>query len=169
LTDLFYIPTPYSGRLAIAPRPRGGDWLENEMRDWSQAGIDTVVSLLTPDEASEFELAEEAVASSAQGMKFVSYPIPDRGVPPSRQGFRGLIQDIAQELSTGHAVAIHCRQGIGRAALVALSALVTGGLDPEEATARVSAVRGRPVPETPAQKGWFEEFAAESRPSTHAV
>jgi protein-tyrosine phosphatase len=169
LTELFRIPTPFSGQLAIAPRPRGGDWLEDEMRNWREAGIDTVVSLLTPDEASEFELTEEAAVSSAQGVKFVNYPVPDRGLPASRQTFRRLVHDIAQELSAGHGVAIHCRQGIGRAALVALGVLVAGGFDPEVAIERVSAVRGRSVPETQAQKSWFEEFALESTASTQSI
>jgi hypothetical protein len=26
--ELFWIPTPSPGRLAMAPRPRGGDWLD---------------------------------------------------------------------------------------------------------------------------------------------
>ena len=31
--DLFTIPTPYPGRLAVAPRPRGGDWLDEFARE----------------------------------------------------------------------------------------------------------------------------------------
>src|SRR4051794_18897663 len=30
-SELFWIPVPFPGRLAIAPRPRGGDWLGDEI------------------------------------------------------------------------------------------------------------------------------------------
>ena len=33
-TELYWIPGPWLGRLAIMPRPRGGDWLEDEIRSW---------------------------------------------------------------------------------------------------------------------------------------
>ena len=44
--DLYWIVGPWRGRLAIAARPRGGDWLDDELSGWRQAGIDVVVSLL---------------------------------------------------------------------------------------------------------------------------
>jgi len=40
----------WPGRLGIAARPRGGDWLIDELRSWRKAGVHVVVSLLTPDE-----------------------------------------------------------------------------------------------------------------------
>src|SRR5262245_18856444 len=151
-TELFSIPTSYPGRLAVAPRPRGGDWLDNEMAGWRAAGVGLVVSMLTPGEATEFELEDEAAAAAAAGMRFVGFPIPDRDVPGSREQFRALVSEIAEELAAGHGVVIHCRQGIGRAGLVAAGVLIASGVGPEEAVSRVSAARGRPVPETPAQR-----------------
>ena len=46
----YWIDTRADGRIAILPRPRGGDWLDDEVRDWSRAGLNIVVSLLTSDE-----------------------------------------------------------------------------------------------------------------------
>ena len=43
-------------RLAIAPRPRGGDWLEDDVRLLQRAGVDVIVSALTPVEAEELGL-----------------------------------------------------------------------------------------------------------------
>jgi protein-tyrosine phosphatase len=160
-TDLFPIPTPYPGRLAVAPRPRGGDWLDDEMAGWRAAGAELVVSLLTTGEMAEFNLEGEAAAATASGMRFAGFPIPDRGVPGSRDRFREVVSEVARELAAGHGVVVHCRQGIGRAALVAVGVLVAAGLDPGEAVSRVSAARGRPVPETPAQRRWLDEFAGE--------
>jgi protein-tyrosine phosphatase len=163
LTELYWIPTPFSGRLAMAPRPRGGDWLVGELRGWRGAGIDVVLTLLTRDEAAEFDLEGEAEAAATHGVRFRSFPVPDRDVPASRTAFRDLVSEVVGELSAGHGVAVHCRQGIGRAGLVAAGVLIAAGIDPAEAVARVSTARGRTVPETPAQLRWLDEFAAEVR------
>lgn len=160
-TDVFWVPTPLPGRLAVAPRPRGSDWLDEEMAHWQDAGVGTVVSLLTPDEAEEFGLKSEGQAAIARGMRFVQHPIPDRGLPASRAEFRQLVDGIAGELAAGRGVVIHCRQGIGRAGLTAAAVLMATGLDPAAAVERVSVTRGRPVPETPAQRHWLDEFANE--------
>lgn len=160
-TELFWVPTPFPGRLAVAPRPRGGDWLDDEMAAWHAAGIETVVSLLTPDEVGEFDLEGEADAGAAHGVRFLSLPVPDREIPATRVAFERLVSEIAGELADGRGVAVHCRQGIGRAGLTAAAVLITAGLDPAAAVERVSAARGRPVPETPAQRRWLDEFARE--------
>ena len=44
-------------------RPRGGDWLADEMRALSEAGADILVSALTTDEANELDLARERTAA----------------------------------------------------------------------------------------------------------
>src|SRR5688500_18362670 len=113
-TELFWVPTASPGRLAMAPRPRGGDWLEDEMAAWRRDGIDVVVSLLTPDEVAEFELQGEAEAARDAGIRFRSFPVPDRDVPASQSRFRELVTELAGELGVGRRVAVHCRQGIGR-------------------------------------------------------
>jgi protein-tyrosine phosphatase len=161
LTELFWVPTPFPGRLAVAPRPRGGDWLADEMGGWRAAGVETVVSLLEPDEAAELDLGREAEAAQIHNLRFRALPIPDRGLPPSPAAFGGLVAEVTGELAAGRRVAVHCRQGVGRAGLVAAGVLVAAGLDPAAAAARVGAARGRPVPETEAQRRWLDEFAAE--------
>ena len=83
--DLFWIPGPWRGNLAVVPRPRGGDWLEDEARAWQQAGIGVIVSLLEPDEAAGLDLAKEPDAAKSNNIRFISFPIPDRGVPASQE------------------------------------------------------------------------------------
>jgi protein-tyrosine phosphatase len=129
--DLFWIPGPWHGRLAIAARPRGGDWLEDEATGWRRAGIDVVVSLLEDREAAQLDLLEERRAAEKNDMQFISFPIPDRGVPASTPQAVSLIASIAGALEQGKNVAVHCRQGIGRSGLIAAGVLVNSGVNPE--------------------------------------
>jgi len=158
-TDVFWVPSNTPGRLAISPRPRGGDWLADELTAWRRAGIEVIVSLLTPSEVAELELAVEPDLSATHGMTFVSFPIPDYGVPDSSEALAELAGRIAGNLVDGKSVLIHCRQGIGRAGLMAASVLRTLGLDAATAVRTVTAARGRPVPETPEQLRWVQTFA----------
>lgn len=141
------------------PRPRGGDWLEDEVRAWKQAGVDGVVSLLTNDEIAHFDLAQEAELTTANGLTFWSKPVVDRGIPRSKEDIAELASALATFLERGQNIAIHCRQGVGRSALIAVAVLVTMGMDVEEAIERVAAARGCPVPETPEQRQWLLDFA----------
>lgn len=79
-TEFHWITGPWPGKLALAARPRGGDWLKDEIADWHHSGVDTVLSLLSPDEEQTLELEDEGDTVSAQDMDFISLPIPG---PPS--------------------------------------------------------------------------------------
>lgn len=73
--EIHWIPGPWPGRLGILLRPRGGDWLSDEVRMWREA--------------------------------------------------TGLAARLDRALTEGQNVAVHCRQGVGRSALIA--ALVLAG------------------------------------------
>ena len=155
LTPLYFVAGTWPGRLALAPRPRGGDWLEDEVRSWQRAGVSVIASLLTHEELDELSLTNEEQQCRALGIQFVSFPIVDRAVPVSPAAFAKLLIDLATFLKAGKSVAIHCRQGLGRAALVAACTLAHLGVDPEAAIRQVAAARGCPVPETPEQRAWI--------------
>lgn len=154
--DPFWIPGPWRGRLSMVARPRGGDWLDDEARAWRGAGIDVVVSLLESDEAIQLGLTEERQAAERQALSFVSFPIPDRGVPASSEAAIEVIGRILTGLRAGNNVAVHCRQGIGRSGLIAAAVLVSSGLQPEQAMEIVSSARGIPIPETLVQRRWIQ-------------
>ena len=157
--DLFWIPGPWRGRLAIAARPRGGDWLGDESSGLRRAGVDVIVSLLEEDEAAQLDLAGEAKAVEANGLRFISFPIPDRGIPASTPAAVSLMASIAGALEEGKNVAVHCCQGIGRSGLIAAGVLMTSGLSPEQAIQLVTAARGVEVPETSAQRLWAQQLS----------
>jgi protein-tyrosine phosphatase len=146
------------------PRPRGGDWLEDEIQAWLRSGVNVVVSLLTSDEIADLGLADEGKLCRANGIQFFSFPITDRGVPSSREAFSELVAKLAGQLAVGNNIAVHCRQGIGRSALVAICLLVLSGIDPEAANQQVGAARGCPVPETAEQRRWVADFARSLMP-----
>jgi protein-tyrosine phosphatase len=156
--DLFWIPGPWRGHLAITARPRGGDWLDDVASAWRQAGIDVVLSMLEEDEAVQLGLGDERQAVEKQGIGFISFPIPDRGIPASKDVAISAIEDIATQLDAGKNVAMHCRQSIGRAGLIASALLVNSGINAAEAMQIVSFSRGVAVPETREQREWLEQL-----------
>jgi protein-tyrosine phosphatase len=121
--------------------------------------------LLEPDEEVELGLAHESAETASQGLRFIPLPVPDRGVPLDQATVSAVVTEVVQELAGGGRVAVHCRQGIGRSALLAITVLKTLGLTIDEATRRVAAARGHPVPETPEQMGWVARY----NPSVPAV
>ncbi len=151
---IYWTKAPVTGRLGVAARPRGGDWLADEIRNWKAEGVDLVLSLLTPDEMRELALGAEEPVCRENGIAFRSFPIPDRGIPLLPAAAHDLVVELARVLATGKRIVIHCRQGIGRSGLVAAAILIELGSSPEAAIADVAAVRGRPVPDTPEQLAW---------------
>jgi protein-tyrosine phosphatase len=145
-----------TSQLAIVPRPRGGDWLDDEMLALQQAGIDVVVSMLQDDEARELGLDREAIAAQEHGLQFINFPVPDRGVPVDRSSFMKFLEDLEGLLARGRRVGVHCRACIGRASITSASLLIRSGVPPENAWRQISAVRGCSVPDTVEQHDWVD-------------
>jgi protein-tyrosine phosphatase len=159
LPELYSIELPKNARLSIMPRPRGGDWLRDEIAALRIAGVDGLVSLLTEAETREFELDAEEASCGEAGIAFYSLPIPDLGTPHSHQEVLGLVKRLRPNLDEGKHVAIRCRQGLGRAPLIAACVLSTIGHTADEAFELLSKARGWPVPETDEQRAWVKGFA----------
>ena len=160
-SDLFWIPGPWRGKLAVITRPRGGDWLEEEVSAWRRAGLNVVVSLLENDEAAQLELRNEGDVAKSKSVQFISFPIPDRGVPTSQRAALSLLGEIAAKLEEGKNVAIHCRQSVGRSGLVAAGLLVMSGVAVDRAIDAVSTARGQTIPETPMQLEWIKQLSSQ--------
>lgn len=159
LTFFYWIEGPWAGRLAITARPRGGDWLAEEIQGWRRAAVNTVVSALTVEEVADFQLEGEAELCRAAGIDFVSFPVPDRGVPASAADFARLLPGLGGQLAAGKTVAAHCRAGIGRSTILAAGLLLQAGVEAAAAFERIRQARGGPVPDTPEQRQWVEAFA----------
>lgn len=166
---LYWIKGPWPGKLAISARPRGGDWLEDEISGWRTAGVDAVLSLLTPRENRDLQLDAESSLAQARSLRFLSLPVEDRGVPPSWDDAASIVEKVREMLRQGRNVAVHCRQGIGRSGMIAAAVLVRHGTSPDDALKLISDVRGVPVPETPEQLEWVKKFSEREAPTTRPL
>jgi protein-tyrosine phosphatase len=142
--------------LAIIIRPYGDVPLDEHMRAFRAAGIDVVVSMLQPGEASNLGLEDEAASANRAGLLFENFPIPDADVPPNLQRFIDFLEYLEDHIAAGKKIAIHCRASIGRAPLTAASLLIRSGMTSTEAWSQISTVRECPVPDTTHQRAWVD-------------
>ena len=155
--QIYKVLTSGSGFLAVMARPRSGEWLRDELHGLVQIGVDTIASLLEPQEETELELSSEASIAQELGLRFLRFPIADRGVPSAAAEFHRFVAGLADEVRGGRGVAVHCRAGIGRSGITAASVLVSLGHEPRDVFGMVSKARGISVPDTEAQIEWFRK------------
>jgi len=160
MTNLYWIGGPWPGKLAISSRPRGGDWLDDELRHLRDAGVTAVLSLLTGEEEQELDLTAERELAERAGLVYLSVPIPDRQVPESPSEVAAVLDRVDAILYSANGALIHCRQGIGRAGMLAACLLVMKGQTPEAAVRTVERARGVAIPETREQRRWIDLFAS---------
>ena len=158
MSRLHWIEISGRGRIAISARPRADDWLETEVGEWKASGLNLVVSLLEREEVVELGLQREAELCRASGIEFLSFPIPDRGVPENGPGVLQIASSIAGGIADGRSIAIHCRAGIGRSSMIAACALICSGIEASDALARIKNARGLTVPDTDEQRDWIMAF-----------
>jgi protein-tyrosine phosphatase len=158
---IYWIPHDTPPRLAIVARPRGNEWLENDLAKLKRDGIEVLLSLLEPDEARDLGLQHERDFAESIGIDFVSYPIPDRTIPVDKAGFHRLITQLAELVRTGTRVGAHCRGCIGRSTVATAAILIHLGIEPAEALALIEDSRGCAVPDTPEQLKWILSFKPE--------
>ena len=90
------------------------------------------------------------------GMTELHLPVADFTPPTMEQLERG-VNAIQSAIDSGTRVAVHCGAGLGRTGTLLACYLVRGGLSPEDAIARVRAVRPGSV-ETAAQEAAVRAF-----------
>lgn len=153
IPETYYIKDIGEGGLAIMPRPRGNEWLSDEIKGLKHLGYDLVVSFLEKSEELELDLIEEKSLCEQNDIEFISFPITDRGVPDDNDFFR-LVSLLFQKIVQGKKAVLHCRGGIGRAGITASGILIKHGLSGKEAFKTVSKARGLQVPDTEEQMLW---------------
>jgi protein-tyrosine phosphatase len=153
IPETYYIMDIGKGGLAIMPRPRGNDWLEEEVQGLKSLGYELVVSFLEHSEELELELMEDKNLCENNGIEFILFPIPDRNIP-NVNDFIELVSILYSKIIEGKKAILHCRGGIGRAGITASSILVKHGFTGIESFQKVTNARRIQVPDTEEQKSW---------------
>jgi protein-tyrosine phosphatase len=158
MKEIYWIQHDVPPRVAIVARPRGGEWLQNDLQNLKRGGIDVLVSLLMPEESAELGLNSEQKTAEDLGMNFVAYPIPDRTVPTDLPAFSKLVARLTSAVRDGSSIAAHCRASIGRSTVVTAAILISQGISPDDALALIEEARGYPVPDTIEQREWIRSL-----------
>ena len=80
-------------------------------------------------------------------------------MPPDAPSTDALLGSLSAHLAAGRGVAVHCRMGLGRSAVITACLLVRSGRTSEKAFEQIVASRGFPVPDTDEQREWLAAFA----------
>ncbi len=152
---MYKVGTMGDGFLAIMACPSIEADAPASIANIARLGIRQVVSLLELTEARNLGLENERLEVKAFEMGFVSFPIPDMGLPASVEDFTQLTQMLFTQVNAGINTLVHCRAGIGRSGLLAAGVLLHAGMDAEKAFDYVSQMRGIRVPETHQQHEWL--------------
>jgi len=153
--EMYKVGTIGKGFIAIMARPSLEQGDPASVVNISRLGIKLVVSLLETNEARTLGLDAEREEVRGLGMDFVSFPIPDMGIPTSVEEFASLSKMLLKQVNAGVNTLVHCHAGIGRSGLMAAGILLHCDLDPKQAFAHVSKMRGIRVPETSQQENWL--------------
>ena len=146
-----------ASRLGIMARPRGNEWLEEDILSLKKQGVQTIVSLLDRNEIHELDLEKEAELCLQNGIEYVNFPIADRNVPNRDPGFNNFIGQLKEKISAGGQMVIHCRMGIGRSTIIAGCLLIKPGYKTDDIVAHISKIRGMRVPDTDEQIAWLKK------------
>lgn len=153
-------------KLGIMARPRGGDWLDDEITNIKKQHVGLLVSLLDKEEIYELELQQQETICNANGIEYINFPITDRDIPKTNTPTDSLINYLIMKLTSGISVVIHCRMGIGRSSIVAACILLHTGQKVDTIINNISRVRGLKVPDTDKQLQWLEERQFYKHPSS---
>jgi protein-tyrosine phosphatase len=158
-TKVYWIEQfPNGSSIGIMPRPRGHEWLINEIKMFKKNGIRAIVSLLEKLENQELGLQSEEALCKANEISFISFPIQDRRVPKSDCEALTLVNDLMRRLHNGERIIIHCRMGIGRSSIIAGCVLIHLGKKTNNILENISRIRAMQVPDTEEQVQWLKRI-----------
>jgi protein-tyrosine phosphatase len=143
-------------KIGIMPRPRGNDWLEEEIIQLKKQNVGILVSLLEQQEINELGLKKQEPLCGKHDLEYANFPIVDRGVPDKNAKIDSLIDQLLKKIQGGNSVVIHCRMGIGRSSIVAACVLLKTGFKTDQILQKITTARGLKVPDTDMQVQWIK-------------
>jgi len=137
-------------------RPRGEDWLEDEIAHLKKNKVDVLVSLLERNEIYDLKLELEEEFCFKKNICFINFPIPDRDIPRLNDNIDRLIGNLTKKINEGDSIVVHCRMGIGRSSIIATAVLLKYNMNVTEIIENISSIRGLKVPDTDEQIAWLK-------------
>jgi atypical dual specificity phosphatase len=119
------------------------------LQDLAAHGVTVVVNL--------HQRPHPAEVLERYGLTETHLPVPDFTAPTPLQLEQG-VTAIERAIASGQRVAVHCGAGLGRTGTLLACYLVTRGRSPDEAIARIRAIRPGSI-ETPQQAAAVAEYA----------
>ena len=164
--DLYWIPAPGLAGWPLSHAPGVGIGLKTKQAAGTPPGWTLLFLYWRKKKPLNWVWLMKAQQLPPVGIRYLSFPIPDRDVPSSMSAALLLVKEILTELESGRNVAVHCRQSIGRSGLIAVSLLATSGMDLKQAIQAVSTARGLTIPETPEQLRWLRRLPIKNMVTT---
>ncbi|MFO1525153.1 MAG: dual specificity protein phosphatase family protein [Turneriella sp.] len=146
--------------LTILPgrKDRGRD-LAADIAEMKQAGVTSVVTLLSNAEFSAYGVANLIEQYRAAGFDVLHTPVIDQGVPTTAQA-QQILGFMKQKADAGEKLLVHCVGGLGRTGLVAaLYIKKFAGLSGDAAIERVRQVRSPRAIENAEQEKFVRDYA----------
>ncbi len=156
-SEIYWINEAQIGekRIGIMARPRGNDWLGDEIKGLKVRNVDCLVSLLEQSEIEELELNNEEKLCEKWDIQFINFPILDFNTPKNEREFLALAEELASKVEAGKRVVIHCRMGIGRSSTLAAAIMIKLGYEGAGVFEVIGKYRKLKVPDTEEQKNWI--------------
>lgn len=166
------IPETYwllPGRLLVGEHPGSRSRADamDRLRRFLAAGVTCFVDLTEPHEFPSYEALLPFSTPDGRRVEYLREPIPDHGVPSSRETMARVLAVLDDALAAGHVVYLHCRAGVGRSATVAgcwLARRPGAAMDPLETLQRLwqqcaKAEVWATVPETEDQAQFIRDWS----------
>lgn len=131
-TPLYKIIDIDNASIYMMPKPDNTQ-LAKDIQFYQSQGINTVISLLLPEEIAKLGLTEEENMCTKHGIEFINFPVKDMDIPNLEQ-LKAFNQQLKQKIEQGKSITIHCHGGRGRAGTVAITLMKEFGYTTEEAT-----------------------------------
>ena len=142
-------------KIGTMARPRGNDWLDDEIKWLKIREVDCLVSLLENSEEWDLGLRREREFCKNWGIEFINFPIKDVNIPTNENEFIQLAIELANQIRENKKVVIHCRMGIGRASILAAAIMINLGFEGKDVFDIIGKYRELKVPDTEEQRDWI--------------
>jgi hypothetical protein len=101
---------------------RGKPWrgdIDADVHSWSALGVTDAVCLLCDAEIRALRIPRYKETLRKYSIRLIQFPIIEGAAPEDLSAAFALVDEISDLLETGRMVVMHCRGGVGRAAMIA--------------------------------------------------